>query len=438
MLAIALALTLAVLDTAIANVALPTIAHDLHADAAASVWIVNAYQLATVVALLPLAALGEIVGYRRVYQTGLIVFTAASLGCTMARSIDALALARVLQGFGAAGIMSVNGALVRYTYPANRLGQGIGINSMVISFAAALGPTVAAGILAVASWPWLFGVNVPIGAAAILVASFALPRTSTTDRPFDWPSALLNAAAFGLLVFGAEVWGRGGTALGACLVISGLAAGAMLFVREWPRPAPLVPFDLLRIPIYGLSVATAICSFTAQMLAFVSLPFVFETLMGRSAVETGLLMTPWPVAVGIAAPISGHLADRWPAGFLGGLGLALLAVGLLLLALLPAHASDVDIVWRMAICGTGFGIFQSPNNRAMMSAAPRRRSGAAGGMLATARLTGQTAGAAAVAFIFRLQGRETTHTALYAAAAVAVVATGVSLTRLLNPAPTPA
>jgi DHA2 family multidrug resistance protein-like MFS transporter len=437
-LAIGLALTLAVLDSAIANVALPTIARDLHASPAASIWVVNAYQLATVISLLPLAALGEIVGYRRVYQAGLALFVAASLGCALARSIDALAFARIVQGFGAAGIMSVNGALVRFTYPQNRLGQGIGINAMVVSISAAVGPTVASAILAVAPWPWLFGVNVPIGLAAIAVAAFALPRTPTTDRRFDWKSALLNAVTFGLLIFGVEMWGRGSPLFGAGAVAAGLVAGVLLCLRELPRPSPLVPFDLLRIPIYGLSVATSICSFTAQMLAFVSLPFYFETVLGRSAVETGLLMTPWPVAVGVAAPIAGHLADRFPAGLLGGIGLAVLSVGLGLLSALSPHAGVADIVWRMAICGIGFGIFQSPNNRVMMASAPRRRSGAAGGMLATARLIGQTAGAAGVALIFRLQGHGATNLTLIVAAIVAAVAACVSLTRLVGGGATPA
>ena len=431
-LAIGLALTLSVLDSAIANVALPTIAKDLHAGAAASIWVVNAYQLAIVISLLPLAALGEIVGYRRIYQVGLVLFVIASLGCAMARSIDALALARIVQGFGAAGVMSVNGALVRFTYPHNRLGQGIGINAMVVSIASALGPTVASGILAVAPWPWLFGVNVPIGLAAIAVAAFALPRTPTSERAFDWKSSLLNAIAFGLLIFGVEVWGRGSPLFGICAVAGGLVAGVMLCLRELPRPAPLVPFDLLRIPIFGLSVATSICSFTAQMLAFVSLPFYFETVLGRSAVETGLLMTPWPVAVSISAPIAGHLADRWPAGLLGGIGLVILAVGLGLLAAISPHAGTVDIVWRMAVCGLGFGFFQSPNNRAMMASAPRQRSGAAGGMLATARLIGQTAGAASVALIFRIEGHSTTNMTLVVAAIVAAVAACVSMTRLVG------
>jgi DHA2 family multidrug resistance protein-like MFS transporter len=433
-LAIALAMTLAVLDSAIANVALPTIARDLHASAAASIWVVNAYQLAIVIALLPLAALGEIVGYRRVYLAGVVLFTAASLGCALSRSMDALALARIVQGFGAAGIMSVNGALVRFTYPQARLGHAIGINAMVVSVSAAVGPTVASAILSVAPWPWLFGVNVPIGLAAILVATFALPHTPRADRRFDWRSALLNAATFGLLISGAEVWGRGFAKTGAFEVAAGLAAGAALMFRELPRPAPLVPFDLLRIPIFGLSVATSVCSFTAQMLAYVSLPFYFQTL-GHSAVETGLLMTPWPVAVGVAAPIAGWLADRWPAGLLGAIGLSIMALGLGLLALLPAHAGVVDIVWRMAVCGLGFGFFQSPNNRAMMASAPRRRAGAAGGMLSTARLIGQTTGAASVALIFRLQGPAPGNLTLVVAAIVAAVAAGVSLTRLFGGGP---
>src|SRR5207253_6089779 len=135
----------------------------------------------------------------------------------------------------------------------------------------------------------------------------------------------------------------------------------------------------------------SIVSFAAQMLAYVALPFYFQGPLGRSAVETGLLMTPWPLAVGVAAPIAGRLADRYPAGALGGLGLAVFATGLALLSTIHPGASNLDIAWRMAVCGLGFGFFQSPNNRAMVSSAPLHRSGAAGGMLATARLLGQTA-----------------------------------------------
>jgi len=145
-----LALALSVLDGSIANVALPTIAADLNAPAADSVWVVNAYQLAIVVSLLPMAAVGEMVGFRRVFQLGIIVFSLGSLGCTFAHSLPMLAFARAIQGFGAAGIMSQNGALVRFTYPSKMLGRGLGLNALVASAGAALGPTVASGIR---RWP---------------------------------------------------------------------------------------------------------------------------------------------------------------------------------------------------------------------------------------------------------------------------------------------
>jgi MFS transporter, DHA2 family, multidrug resistance protein len=181
-LAIALGLTLAVLDGAIANVALPTIARDLDASAASSIWVVNAYQLAVTISLLPLASLGDIFGYRRVYQWGLVVFTVASLGCAMSDSLPTLTIARIVQGFGAAGIMSVNGALVRFIYPRRWLGRGVGLNATIGSIAAATGPTVAAGILSIGPWPWLFAVNVPIGLIAIPLAWRVLPYTPSRAR----------------------------------------------------------------------------------------------------------------------------------------------------------------------------------------------------------------------------------------------------------------
>jgi DHA2 family multidrug resistance protein-like MFS transporter len=429
-----LALFMAVLDGAVANVALPTIAHDLRALPAASIWIVNAYQLAIVVALLPLASLGDKIGYRRVYLAGLCVFTLGSLACALSHGLTALVAARVLQGLGAAGVMSINAALVRFTWPHRLLGRAIGWNALVISLAAAAGPTVASAILAVTSWEWLFAINVPIGVLTVAVGLRALPRTPGSRAALDFPSAGLNAVAFGGLILGAESLLREGPFPGLPELAVGAVAAVLLVRRELPKPAPLVPIDLLRIPIFRLSIFASTVAFTAQMLAFVALPFHFQGPLGRSAVATGLLMTPWPVAVGLAAPIAGRLADRWRAGLLGGVGLAVFAAGLALLALAPHDASDADVTWRMALCGAGFGFFQAPNNRAIVASAPRPRSGAAGGMLATARLLGQTLGASAMAVLFHLHGARPTHVALAAAGAVAAVAAAVSLLRLRLPA----
>ena len=428
--AVWLAMFMAVVDGAIANVALPTIARDLQIAPAESIWVVNAYQLTILVSLLPLASLGETIGYRRVYQGGLALFTLASLGCALAHSLPVLIAARALQGLGAAGIMSVNGALVRLTYPHRMLGRGVGLNALVAAGSAALGPTIASAVLSVASWEWLFAINVPIGFVAFAVARASLPSSATVSG-YDRPSALLNVLTFGLVFLSIDTITRAPTGwLGWALLAAGAACGVWLVNRSWRRPRPIVPVDLLRSPRFALTVATSIASFAAQTLAFVSLPFYFQGALHQDQVATGLLITPWPVATAVGAPLAGWLADRYPATILSSAGMFLMALGLCLLATMPADATAFEIAWRMAVCGFGFGFFQSPNNRTMLSSAPLARSGAASGMLATARLTGQTFGATLAAITFRMAGEAET-VALATAAIIAAIGALVSLSRLL-------
>ncbi|MGY2053080.1 MFS transporter [Methylobacterium sp. JK268] len=431
MAAVLAGVALATLDTAIANTALPTIAADLGVDPAASVWIVNAYQLAVVATLLPIAALGEIVGQHRIYLAGLALFTVASLVCALAWSLPALVAARVLQGFGASALMAVNVALIRFIYPPHHLGRGLGLNAFVVGVGFALGPTVASLILVAAPWPWLFAVNLPIGLAALALAWRALPETGRAGHRFDGIGALLTAATFALLVLGlgeaahAEPLWRVLTEVGGAL-----ACGALLLRRQAGHPAPMLAVDLLKRPLFALSATTAVCSFAAQGLAFVSLPFLFQHALGRSQVETGFLMTPWPVVVALLAPVAGRLSDRYPPGLLGGIGLAALALGMGLLAALPAEPSVAAITWRMALCGAGFGFFQAPNLRAIMTSAPASRSGGASGIVATARLLGQTVGAALVAACFGIAEAQGPALALGLGAAFAGAASLVSFSRL--------
>lgn len=432
--AIGLGVTLAVIDSAIANVALPTIARDLHTNPALSIWVVNGYQLSITISLLPLSSLGDIMGYRRIYLSGLILFTLASLACAFSHSLPELAAARVIQGFGAAGIMSVNTALLRYIYPQNMLGRGIGINAVIVAVASVIGPTIASAILSVANWPWLFAVNVPIGIAAVAVGSFYLPKNPPSPHKFDFLSAVLSALSFGLLIGSIDALGHGeGFPLFLVEVAATLAIGYWLVQRQLSLPLPLLPVDLLKIPIFALSVCTSISTFAAQMLALVSLPFLLQTELHFSAVQTGLLITPWPIAIGIAAPIAGRLSDRYSAAILGGIGLFVFALGLLSLAFLPDRPDTFDIVWRMALCGTGFGLFQSPNNRTMLSAAPRARSGGASGMLSTARLLGQTTGAAMAALLFARLPHGAPTVSVLIASGFALIAAFVSLARMYDP-----
>ncbi|MDE1928085.1 MAG: MFS transporter, partial [Burkholderiales bacterium] len=290
LIAVLVAVALASLDTAIANTSLPSIAADLHARPAASVWIVNAYQIAVVAALLPLAALGDRLGPRRIFLAGVALFTVASLACACATTLPALAAARALQGLGAAGPMSVNIALIRLLYPPHRLGRGVGINAFVVGVAFAVGPTVASLVLAVAHWPWLFGINVPLGLVALALALPALPRSAPRDHVFDPATAGLTALACASLIgsMTAAAQRAGAARIAALLVVGGVAL-ALLLRRQRGHPAPMLPVDLMRRPMFALSALTAVASFATQGLAFVSLPFYFETVLHRDAVQTGFL-----------------------------------------------------------------------------------------------------------------------------------------------------
>jgi MFS transporter, DHA2 family, multidrug resistance protein len=432
--AIFTALAMASLDTAIANIALPAIAADLHVSPADVVWVVNVYQIALVATLLPLGALGEIVGHERIYLGGLLLFTLASLGCALAWSLPSLLTARALQGLGASGVMSVNSALIRFVYPSRMLGRGFGHNALVVATAFTLGPTIASGILALGPWPWLFAVNIPFGLVAIAIGLKTLPHPPRAVHAFDFPGAVLAASCLGLFILGiGSAAHKAWPGLVSMELIAAILLGWLLIRRHADHPAPMLPIDLFRRPVFALSAATAICAFAVQGLAFVSLPFYFEDILMRTQVETGFFMTPWPLVVAIMAPIGGRLSDRYPAGILGGIGLVLLGLGMVLLATLPVNPGVANIVWRMVICGFGFGFFQTPNIRTLMSSALPHRSGGASGIVATARLTGQTIGAALAALCFGLAGRDGATLALALGAGFAAVGSVMSFLRMAVP-----
>jgi DHA2 family multidrug resistance protein-like MFS transporter len=433
MAAILMSIALATLDTAIANTALPAIAADLHASPAASVWIINAYQLAAVATLLPFAALGGVLGHRRVYLGGLILFVLSSALCAFAWSLPSLIIARVLQGVGASAIMSVNAALIGSIFPHERLGRGLGMNALVVGTSFSIGPTVASLVLSVASWPWLFAINLPIGLFALAFAWNSLPVTRLGSLPFDRLTAMLNVVTFGALIFALSQAAQLGSMSSVMIALAVfLVGGALMLKREAGHPAPMFPLDLLKRPMFALSALTAFCSFATQGLAFVSLPFFFETTLGRDPVQTGFLMTPWSVVVAMIAPFAGRMSDRYPPGLLGGIGLAMLCLGMLSLASMPADASVLSITARMVLCGIGFGFFQAPNQKALMTSAPKERSSGASGTIATARLIGQATGAALVALSFGISSSHGPVLALSIGAGFAAVGSVASGLRLVT------
>jgi DHA2 family multidrug resistance protein-like MFS transporter len=430
-LAILLGTFMGVLDGSIANVALPAIAADLHSQAAQTIWVVNAYQLAMAVATLPLAALGERLGYKRVFVAGLMLFTVASVLCAAAPNLPLLIAARVLQGLGGACSATIVPALLRTVYPSKQVGRGIGYLALTVALAAALGPTVASAILSVAHWRWLFGVNLPIGLLAVVMAARIIPGREGVERPFDLVGSILNAVALVLLIIGVGSLGNAqGAGVGAVEIAAAVVAGILLIRHQRGRAVPLVPLDLLRIPMLRLSAGTSMCSYTAQTMAMLAMPFLLVSEMGRTASVTGLLMTPWPAVIVAVAPLSGRLSDRYRADVVGAVGLAVFSAGLAVLAMLPAHAGNADVVWRVALCGIGFGLFQTPNNRLMLTCAPKERSGAAGGLMAMARMIGMTMGAALATIMLDLEGTRGAWTALVIAAVAAGLGFVVSVARL--------
>jgi len=423
---------LSALDTAIANTALPAIGVALGSSPAATVWVVSAFQLAVVASLFPLAALGDRLAPRRVFLAGVLVFALASLASALARDLWWLAAARALQGAGAAGIMATNLALVRAVYPAHRLGRGVGLNALVVGLGYTSGSTVASLILSWADWPWLFAMNLPVCAAAGWLGWHTLPRAlPRVEHGLDLPLMLWTATTFGSGLGLVVAWTQGAAASVLWALVAVLVCSAWsMSSRQRGHPAPMFPVDLLRYPPFALSVLTSVSSFMAQGLAFVALPFYFESVLGRNAIETGFLLSSWALAVALMGPVAGRLSDRVRPGAMGAVGLVLLSVGLWALARLGAQHNVIDIVWRMGLCGVGFGLFQSPNLKAIMSTSPAHRSGGASGMVAMARLTGQTLGAAAVALFLGWYGTQGAHHALWLAAGAAIFAALVSVSRL--------
>lgn len=423
MVALLAGIALVVLDGSIANVALPTLAQSLHVSPAQSVWVVSAYQLALVMTLLPCAALGESIGFRRVFAGGVLLFTLASAVCAVSPNLTSLVLARFVQGLGGAAVMSPMAGLLRTTYPTRLLGSAIGWNALTVALSSAAGPTIGAAILSVSSWHWLFAVNLPVG-LLVLLAVRALPEPHGTRRRIDVVSVLLNGGVFAPLVLGVD---QLATRPASGLALLGIAVLCLVLLvrRELPRPAPLIPLDLLRAGPFRISVIASVCCFTAQMASYVALPFYLQHSLGQNAFMTGLYMTPWPLAVALAAPLAGRCADRIPTAWLCAAGGLTLAVGLGLLALWPMQGSLTPLVLFTIVCGLGFGFFQTPNNRNMLLSAPRERSGAAGGMQATARLVGQTAGAVVMTLLFSLTATEVAPRIGLGVAAVLALAAGL-------------
>lgn len=396
-------LVMTVLDVSLVNVALPVISQEFNVSESSTVWIVTIYQLLIVMLLLPLASVGDQYSYKRNFLTGLVIFTLGSALCAFSNSFGMLIFSRGFQALGAAGVMSVNVALTRVIYPRNILGRGLALNAMFISIATAAGPSLAGWILSISNWHWLFLINIPFGIIAFFIGIKTLPKNPhpNPDPKFDWLGGLMNAFFFGLLFYSlGNVTEPGSLATSLVFIGIALLIGFFYVRKELHSSHPMFPIDLFRLRLYSTSILTSICSFIAQNLTMIALPFLFLSVLKLSELYTGLVMTPWPLATMIISPLAARWIEKHNAAFTAATGMLIFMSGLILLIFLPSNPGIWDIIWRMALCGVGFGFFQTPNNIVMVMATPVERTGAAGGMQSTARLTGQTFGSTLVSIIF--------------------------------------
>lgn len=455
MIAVMTATTMAVFDGTIVNIALPQISRALNASAGTAIWVANGYLLAMAMTLATFASLSNRLGFRTLFTGGLVVFTLASLGCALSPSINMLIGMRLLQGLGGAAMLSIAPAIHRTVFPNRLLGRILGLNAMLIATSTAIGPALGGTLLATLSWQWLFAINVPMGMLAVVLSLRAIPGARTPSRErFDIAGAALSALAMGAMILAADACSRiadSGQFQDAALRAAayGLVAAVcgVLFVWDQRRVRePLLPLDMFSSARFSLAALTSLASFVGQGIAFVALPFLFQNAYGYTAFQAALLFTPWPIGIMLAAPHAGRLADRHSAALLSSAGLALFTVGLVLLALLPDRAQAADIAWRVLVCGVGFGYFQSPNNREMLSNVSRQHSGHASGVLGIMRTFGQCLGAAFLGIILSIctaralalgeihmnaaQDAQAIQLALWVAAAATALATLVSVSRI--------
>lgn len=395
-LALVLGTTMAVVDTTMVNLALPSIAADLRVTPSEAVWVTNLFQVACAAFLLVFAGLSELVSRRRLYMAGLALFAVAALGSALSRSLEALLAFRALQGVAAAATLSIGPSLYRAIFPSRLLGSALGLSSLVVAVGYAAGPALGGTILSVASWPWLFALPVPLALGAMALAWRALPREAGRRGGFDAPGAVLSMVM--LAGFFLAMDHAGGAAHGEALawLAASLVAGAGFVARQRRAPHPLLPLSLFRERRFSLAVSAQGLAFVGQGLTFVALSFLYQREMGFSPLETAWLFTPWPLTIMVAGPLAGRLADRLNPSLLASVGLVLLMAGLASLARLDAEAGVLDGLWRTALCGLGFGLFQPPNNRELMASVPAERSANASGVMSTSRTVGQSLGVALV------------------------------------------
>jgi EmrB/QacA subfamily drug resistance transporter len=393
--AVMLGVVMGPIDASIVNVVLPTIAQYFGVGVSAAEWVPMVYLLTIGCLLLFYGRLGDIIGYRKIYLTGLSGFIAASALCGLSPSVHWLIAFRALQGLAAGMLMSMPFAILTAAFPARERGKALGINAISVSAGLALGPSLGGFLTSVAGWRFVFLINVPIGLAALFWGTRIIPDVRGKSARIDLPGVLLGCLSllFLLLFINRFHASRTGP-LTLFLLFASLLAIAAFLTAESVVPEPMLDLGLFRSATFSLANISALLNFMSQYIMVFLTPFYLQRVLHFDPARMGLIMTSFPLAVMAVAPFSGALSDRIGTSLLACIGAGLCALSLFLMGRLPFDAGAADVIWRVAVFGLGTGVFQSPNNSAVMGSVPKQRLGVASGVLATVRTVGMVLGIA--------------------------------------------
>ncbi|MFT3931279.1 MAG: MFS transporter [Spongiibacteraceae bacterium] len=385
------------IDTSIASVVLPTIAKEMHLPSSSVVIVVTIYQLILAMTVMSMAALGDRFGHRRLYQAGFILHMVGAALSFFADGLFLLVATRALQALGAAAASSMTVALLREIYPAQRLGAGLGVNTIANATGTSLGPVLGGFMLAVGNWHWVFAAIVPFS-LVVLAMSRTLPEPRPRSHAFDTKGAVLCALTFGLVIAGLEgLIHSDHSALALATVLSGVVL-AVFFVRHEMRESdPVLPVDLLAMPPIAFSTIACFTATLAGIVLMLFMPFRLQNGYGFGPAELGGLLSMYAVGSLCTAPAAGLLADRVSVSLLSIVAMIVATIALGCVAFLPENPTHFEIGWRIWLCGVGFGIFSSPNARLIIASAPPQRTASAGSIFSTTRMLSQAVGATVLA-----------------------------------------
>lgn len=386
---------LSTIDGSIVNIALNTLVEALHEPLAVIEWVVLAYLLVNATLMLSIGRLADMIGKKKIFIAGMTTFTLGSAFCGLSPNVSLLITSRVIQAMGAAMMMAVGMAITTEAFPPQERGKALGINGIFVSVGVITGPTVGGIILQHLSWHWLFFVNIPVGLAGILLAVLFVPDTRPQGQEkFDFVGAgamFVCLISFLLALSIIQTEGFSNWLIYGLLGLS-VIMGVLFIFTEKRSPEPMIDLHLFENQLFSINLGTGFLTFVASSGVVLLLPLYMQNVMGFDPQKTGLLMIISPLAMALAAPISGALSDKIGSRLLTTIGLSVALLGYLVYIAFNDHTSILVYVIAFILTGTGMGIFQSPNNSAVMGSSPKERLGVASGLLSLTRTLGQTVG----------------------------------------------